>query len=813
MTAPGQAGLRWRARWIWAGRPAIVAPSVVRPELSPDARDQLVLLRRSVELSDRPETAWARVTADGRYRLWVNGVAVGRGPVRGDPRRLRYDRVDLAPQLRPGANTVAAAVRFYARPVAFWQPVPPTYTLGAGAFLLDADLGDEPFVTDRRWWARHAPGWAARAPDAVDGHPVEVVDGRRWEPEWMLEAGPGDGWAPATELVPVHVGSDGRGTPPTHPFGPLLASPLGAPGGGRRQPVDRTRRTVAGGADRGDPVEQVVADERSADDPDGPVTLHHFDFGQVVAGTLELTVSAPPGTRLDAAAAESLDRDGHLALLGQHDGVRYLTGGTTATWASHDPVGLRHLRVAVRGQASVTAAVTEAHRPRPPGAAFACSDRRLDTIYAIGLRTVDLCATDAYVDCPTREQRAWTGDAVVHQMVDLTANPDWSLARHHPVLAAAPRPDGMLPMAAGGDFAAYDQSFIPDWALHWVRSVHNLYRWTGDRELVASLLPVAEGVLRWFEPFVGADGLLHDVTGWVLVDWSSLYTAGASSALAALWARGLSDFAAMAAWLGDAGRARWARRRWAGVAGGFEAFWDEERGVYVDHLVDGRPMRPAAQHGAAAGLAAGLVPAGRVGRVLDNLLDPGRLVRRSWAMDSVTPDGDSSGLAGLAFPRPEPDWDVETEMVEAQPFFRYVVHDAVARHRPDQIAGLCLDWQEFVDRGETTWPECWRGGTHCHGWSSTPTRDLAVYVLGVRPEEPGFASARVAPRLGPLEWATGTVPTPAGLVTVEATRHELTVDSPVPVVVDVGGTPVRRPAGRHRLRREGAPLEPGAGGR
>jgi hypothetical protein len=42
---------------------------------------------------------------------------------------------------------------------------------------------------------------------------------------------------------------------------------------------------------------------------------------------------------------------------------------------------------------------------------------------------------------------------------------------------------------------------------------------------------------------------------------------------------------------------------------------------------------------------------------------------------------------------------------------------------------------------------------------------------------------RVAPRLGDLEWARATVPTPHGPVTVEAHADgRVIVDSPVPVV-------------------------------
>jgi hypothetical protein len=123
-------------------------------------------------------------------------------------------------------------------------------------------------------------------------------------------------------------------------------------------------------------------------------------------------------------------------------------------------------------------------------------------------------------------------------------------------------------------------------------------------------------------------------------------------------------------------------------------------------------------------------------------------------------------------------------MVAAEPFFRYVVHDGLARAgRADLIADQCRDWQGFVDAGETSWPECWNGGTRCHGWSSTPTRDLIVHVLGIQPAAPGYGSVRVAPALGDLEWARATVPSPHGPITVEARAGgTVEVDSPVPVV-------------------------------
>ena len=76
-------------------------------------------------------------------------------------------------------------------------------------------------------------------------------------------------------------------------------------------------------------------------------------------------------------------------------------------------------------------------------------------------------------------------------------------------------------------------------------------------------------------------------------------------------------------------------------------------------------------------------------------------------------------------------------------------------------------------------------------------------AVGARPAR--NRQARIAPRLGRLSWARGTVPTPSGLIGVEATADSVTIDSPVPVVVDLDGRPPRTlPPGRHEMsvRRE-----------
>lgn len=792
LTHPQPFTPKWRGRWIWLERPAIVTETATRPVLR-DSSGSTGLFRREVSVDRVPATAPARIWVDGRYVLRVNGDEVARGPVRSDPRRSHYDVVDLAPYLRPGTNVIALTVRHFGAATSWWMPAPPTYTLGAGCIAFEANFDDNWVVSDRKWRCLEGRAWRpVPVPGDVACLPLESFDARDHPHGWESAGFDDTAWGSAFEITPMHTGANSEPRPSSDPFG-MLRPPvrLAFPDGDTHQGELTSTKKLEGAAQLDDPVAQVLADEASAVGTD--VAHLSFDLGRIAAGNVELMVhGAAAGSVVDLAASEHLDDAGHLAPLGQHAGLRYVCRGDDVEhFVGLDVIGTRYLHASVRvpagaDQPTVEVSIHDRLRPRPDGASFECSDPEIQQIFDIGLRTVDLCALDAYVDCPTREQRAWTGDSVVHQSVDLVTNPDWSMARWHPELAAAARTDGMLAMAAASDFAADDRFFVPDWSLHWVRSLHNLYRYTADRELIADLLPAAERTLRWFESYLAPDGLLEWVDGWLLLDWASVYSHGKSSILNALWARALDDFAEMSRWLDNSGNARWAEERRAGVAASFDQFYDQSRGIYIDHILDGDPRPAASQPANAAALAAGLVPNDRVEGIVAAITDRDRLLQHAWYMDTVTVEGQSSGAIYMAIGYPEPDWDTATRIVESEPFFRYVVHDALARAgRADLIVDMCRDWRRFLDRGETSWPENWAGGTRCHGWSSTPTRDLIVHVLGISPAEPGYEKVRVAPSLGGLEWARATVPTPHGFVTVEA-RSDGTVeiDSPVPVVRD-----------------------------
>ncbi|MGX9901393.1 hypothetical protein ACW0JT_18675 [Arthrobacter sp. SA17] len=110
------------------------------------------LFARELWLVAIPSSVPARITADSRYIPFVNGQEVGRGPVRSQPRRLRYDNYDLSQYLVSGSNTIRILVTHYGQATSFWQPATPNSSMGGfGVLAFEADLGGTWCVSDESW--------------------------------------------------------------------------------------------------------------------------------------------------------------------------------------------------------------------------------------------------------------------------------------------------------------------------------------------------------------------------------------------------------------------------------------------------------------------------------------------------------------------------------------------------------------------------------------------------------------------------------------------------------------------------------------
>jgi hypothetical protein len=176
-----------RARFVWCDRHG-------------EGRNVFVLFRRRFQLADRPRGAHLHLFADSAYRLCVNGRVAGYGPARFFPRHPHYDTVDLAPDLRPGLNTLTVEV--HSRGAPCFQAV-----ASRGGFIAWGRVGAEDLATPGRWEVCRLGDrdpWAPPFSFAIG--PVEMRDLRR-------HAGP---WYPAVRHA--HPGHWGRLTPRPTPL-------------------------------------------------------------------------------------------------------------------------------------------------------------------------------------------------------------------------------------------------------------------------------------------------------------------------------------------------------------------------------------------------------------------------------------------------------------------------------------------------------------------------------------------------------------------------------------------------------------------
>jgi hypothetical protein len=194
----GLSHTRWRAQWIWS-------------KGDPVPQNFYLYFRKTFTLKEKVISVPIHVTADSRYKLYVNGRFVGRGPVRSDQGWQYYDTYDLAPFLRAGENVVAAIVHQYGVPTH-------SYTLGRGGFLLQGEVQQRDgrlvrLDTDSTWRVLPSAAWDRDTPRVSPAIMwMEIYDARKEPVGWQRPGYNDSGWDKPVVL----------GLPPVDPWENLV---------------------------------------------------------------------------------------------------------------------------------------------------------------------------------------------------------------------------------------------------------------------------------------------------------------------------------------------------------------------------------------------------------------------------------------------------------------------------------------------------------------------------------------------------------------------------------------------------------------
>jgi alpha-L-rhamnosidase len=686
------------------------------------------------------------VSADNRYRLYVNGVQVSSGPQRSDVAHWRYETVDLAPNLRAGRNVIAALVWNWgaARPVAQFS--------SRTGFLLQGDGPAEASL------ANTGVGWkvlrdSAYVPIVITtafmgnyfaAAPGDSIDGSKYPWGWERADYADEAWT-----TPEIVGRTERRVVAPGGYGEVSGWQLEPrsipPMEEKDQRLARVRRTTG--------VESDGAFLRGAGDLVIPArTTMSILLDQThttnAYPVLETSGGAGSTVRLTYAEAlvDSAGRKGNRndvegrTIRGVRDvflpdgGAR--RGFTPLYWRS-----FRYIQIDIT-TAGEPLRVHDLHGiftayPFTERGHFASDLPWLADMWRMNWNGARIGAFETYMDTPYWEQLQYVGDTRIQSLISLYVAGDDRLMRQAIEHFDYSRiPEGLT----ASRYPSALTQIIPPFSLIYVAMVHDYMMHRDDAAFVRERLPGVRGILDWYGRHVDATGMLGPMPYWNYVDWTDPWDRGVppgadkghSTTISLMYVYALERAAELEEATGVRGAGADYRARARAMRDAVRSrAWDSARGLFRD--------------------ASDTAAYSQQTNVLAVLTDAIPIAEQKRVMEKVLAD---------------------KTLTPASYYFSFYLLEALRKAGlGDRYIEQLAPWQGMLTLGLTSAPENpepTRSDTHA--WAAHPNYGLLATVLGVRPSSPGFRSVSIAPALGPLRRAEGRVPHPLGDIEVQLVR-------------------------------------------
>ncbi len=724
----------WNAIWIG-------------PDISDKEGDEGVFhFRRTFELASKPSEFIVHVTADNRYRLFVNGTGVGLGPARGDKIHWRYETYDLAPFLKQGKNTIAAQVWNLGDKAPVAQ-----MTMGKTAFLMQGNTEKESVVnTNRDDWKvtrNMAFGLIPVTWNFVFGYyaagSTDSIYAERYPWGWAKTDFNDSGWDKPRRIAEAdplyyryeHGEADGGLTPRTIP---MMEEKL--------ERIPRVVRSEGIKAEAG-----FLAGKSPLNIPANTRAVILLDQTHLTTAYPELIASGGKGSTIEVAYAEALvDKDRkkgnrneteNKKLYGYYD-IFVPDGGQNRLFR---PLWYRTYRfIELRIQTGAEPLRINDYYgmftayPFEKNASFSSSDPSLKNIWDVGWRTARLCANETYYDCPYYEQLQYVGDTRIQALISLYVSGDDRLMRNALTLFDQSRlPEGLTQSRYPTEIA----QMIPTFSLFWVDMVHDYFTFRDDPSFVRGFLPGIRGTLQWYEDHLDDRHILSEMGWWNFVDWSKEFKRGVPAG--AKEKEGTSIISLQLVYALD---------RAAEI---FDRYGKPHEGTYYREQAD--VIRKA---------------------VYTHCFDTGkRMFADTPEKKQFSQHANVLAILTDAIPKDQ-QADLmkrilaDKSLIQCTLYFRFYLMNALKKAgMGDQYLEHLDIWKQMLADGLTTFPETdVDARSDCHAWSASPMIEFLATVCGVEPSEPGFKKVKIQPHLGTLSEANGVVPHPRGNIQVSLKR-------------------------------------------
>ncbi|MDQ8197835.1 alpha-L-rhamnosidase C-terminal domain-containing protein [Pelagicoccus enzymogenes] len=726
--------------------------------------------RKGFELSSVPESFIVHVSGDCRYKLYVNGSLVSEGPAAGDFFHWNFETVDLAPHLQRGANQIASLV---------WNEGErrPEFQISfRTGFILQGDGEAESVINTNSSWKAirsqaHRPVWGIGHSGYYVAGPGEELDFRLYPSGWKSPSFDDSQWGSAVELKVgwptggkpkgVRLGSEWNLVPRQIPQLEL-----------RPQRFHSVRKsegaTVEGEWIQGAGSVSVAPHSRATILVDNATLTNAYPVLEFSKGShvkIELVYAESLFEEIpqwDSPLKGNRNEVEDKVIAGRRD--RLLSSGEVGQ--RFEPLSWRTFRyVSIEVETGAEALVIDDFHsvfvgyPFELKSSFVTEDASLAEMLEIGWRTARLCAVETYMDCPYYEQLQYIGDTRIQALVSLYNSGDDRLLKNALDLMDQSRIAEGVTMSR---HPSHTPQIISTFSLWYIGMLHDYWMYGADEPFVREKLDGVRSVLAFFENFQGEDGRLAKVPYWKFTDWVNdgngwdsgeppLGGDGESAILdlTLLWALQL------AAELEEALGLPVFAQRYDDAA---KLLQDSIRRHYYD------PER----------------------NIVFDTADHSQLSQHANALAILTEVLDGQESRALA-----PVLQKGEGMAHATIYFKYYLHLALAKAGFGNDYLTWLDkWRENMELGLTTWAEkseVESSRSDCHAWGSSPNIEFFRIVLGIDSAAPGWQRVRIEPHLGELQEASGSIPHPAGTLSVSYRLEEGALDVEIDLPSGVTG--------------------------
>jgi hypothetical protein len=360
-------------------------------------------------------------------------------------------------------------------------------------------------------------------------------------------------------------------------------------------------------------------------------------------------------------------------------------------------------------------------------------------LWEISVRTLQRCMHETYEDCPFYEQLQYCMDTSTQMIFNYQLSQNDLLARKAmDDFAASQLANGLMPSRT----PSVGDQHIPTFQFYFIFMVYAHYTRFGDINLVRKHLRAIDGVIEWFTNHINDDGVVGQSKYWNFVDWAKPWgyvenendggvPVGIHGGVIGLYNPMMAYFLQCGAKLNAVcGRLDVAEEYLATAQmlkeNTEKYFYDKEKGLYADNLEHTK----YSQHMQTWCVLSGIATGRKAKQIMKNSLD------------------------------------LEAKATYAFAYFYFRALEICGMYKYTEE--MMQSYRHLLDLDCTTVPETPEySRSDCHAWGALAIYEFSATVLGVRTENVAEKSVSIKPYIAGRDYARGTVSTINGEVLVE----------------------------------------------